>query len=43
MKVNLRRRNVAELYPLSACKTRTAAELDALMPPILSRALRGEL
>ena len=43
MKDHPQRRNVAELYPLKRLQAETAAELDALMPSILSKAFRGEL
>ena len=43
MNVYLQRREAAVLDTLKRPQAETAAELDALMPSILSKAFRGEL
>lgn len=37
------RLSLAELHALKHLRTKTAAELDSLLPAILDRALKGEL
>ena len=43
MRVGLQYRDTAKVYALKRLQAQAAAELDALMPSILSKAFRGEL